>query len=289
MSTTLIDSSVASQHSAEVRSGERFEFGENWRAYLRTLDDTKIEEAVASLRRMLRVDSLEGRRFLDIGSGSGLFSLAAHRLGASVTSFDYDPSSVGCTQELRARFADGTDRWAVMHGSALDPAFLASLGTYDIVYSWGVLHHTGRMWEAIRNVLPSVAHEGQLFIAIYNDQGVWSRRWDAIKRAYRANAASRVLVGGVVIAYWAGRSALSDLVRLRAPWHSLANYKRNRGMNAWHDWLDWLGGYPCEVAKPEAIIFEVQGHGFALTNLNTQYGTMGCVEYVFRRTGRVVG
>ena len=90
-----MDKPVAiSSHSQEIRQGERFEFGKNWSQFLSHLNDSRIAEAEQSLRNMLEVDDLCGKRFLDIGSGSGLFSLAARRLGASVYSFDYDPRSV---------------------------------------------------------------------------------------------------------------------------------------------------------------------------------------------------
>jgi len=285
MTQPTLDAAVASHHAAELRAGERFTFGENWRDFLRTIDDTRISVATESLKSMLGVETLEGRRFIDIGSGSGLFSLAAHRLGADVTSFDYDPSSVGCTLELRSRYAAESDRWRIMHGSALESDFLGTLGTYDVVYSWGVLHHTGQMWNAINNVLPMVRNGGLLFIAIYNDQGVWSKRWTKIKQAYCSGPLGKLAVSSVFVPWWIFRSASSDLVRARTPWHSLATYKKNRGMSAWHDWHDWLGGYPFEAAKPEDIIFPIQRLGFTLRNLNTQYGSVGCVEYVFSKDG----
>ena len=274
---------MASQHTAEVRSGERFTFGENWKDFLRTVNEDRIAESVTALQQMLGVSTLEGLRFIDIGSGSGLSSLAALRLGADVTSFDYDPSSVGCTLEMRERYATDNPRWRILHGSALDPEFLATLGSYDIVYSWGVLHHTGQMWNAINNVLPMVRVNGLLFLALYNDQGVWSNRWTKIKHVYCSGTAGKIAVSSVFIPYWIARSAISDVVRGRAPWHSIATYGKNRGMSAWHDWHDWLGGYPFEAAKPEAIILPIQKRGFTMTNLNTQYGSVGCVEYVFRR------
>jgi 2-polyprenyl-3-methyl-5-hydroxy-6-metoxy-1,4-benzoquinol methylase len=284
MSTSSLDTAVASQHAAELKSGERFTFGDNWRDFLRTVDESRVAEAVASLKQMLGVQSLAGQRFIDIGSGSGLFSLAAHRLGADVTSFDYDPSSVGCTLEMRDRFAKNADNWRIMHGSALDADFLKPLGTFDVVYSWGVLHHTGAMWPAIHNVLPMVKPGGMLFIALYNDQGVWSKRWTRIKRTYCSGPLGKFAVSAVFVPYWTLRNVTSDLIRFRAPWHTMVTYKKNRGMSIWHDWLDWLGGYPFEAAKPEAIILPIQKEGFTLTNLNTQYGSVGCVEYVFRRT-----
>ncbi len=285
MTAPSLDHQVSSQHSAEVLSGERFPFGENWRDYLKSVDESRIQIAVESLKSRLRVETLEGKRFLDAGSGSGIFSLAAARLGAEVTSFDYDPSSVGCTIEMRARYKPDSSNWRILHGSVLDAEFLASLGTFDVVYSWGVLHHTGRMWAALDMIQKCVAPSGSLFIAIYNDQGVWSKRWLRIHQIYCSGIVGRAAMSAIFIPYWITRLATSDMVRGRLPWHTMANYRVNRGMSQWHDWHDWLGGYPFEVAKPEQIIFHLQDQGFALTNLITQYGTMGCVEYVFRQKG----
>src|SRR5205807_1220787 len=121
------------------------------------------------LKEMLECETLAGKTFLDIGSGSGLFSLAARRLGAKVHSFDFDSNSFGCTQELRNRYFAGDPDWRVEQGSALDGDYMASLGLFDIVYSWGVLHHTGKMWRALANAALPVADGGKLFIAIYND------------------------------------------------------------------------------------------------------------------------
>ena len=132
-----------SSHRAEVASGERFEFGKNWARFLAVLNEERIAEAENSLRQMLECETLQNKTFLDIGSGSGLFSLAARRLGAEVFSFDYDPNSVGCTRELRRRYFENDGQWRVEEGSALERKYLESLGKFDIVYSWGVLHHTG--------------------------------------------------------------------------------------------------------------------------------------------------
>ena len=165
------------QHAREVAQGERFEFGKNWAKFLELLNEQRIAEAEASLRQMLECDDLKGKSFLDIGSGSGLFSLAARRLGARVHSFDYDPHSVACTAELRRRYFPADEAWTVESGSALDAEYLRGLGQFDIVYSWGVLHHTGEMWRALDNAHLPVAPGGRLFIAIYNDTGSQSARW----------------------------------------------------------------------------------------------------------------
>src|SRR5206468_969431 len=151
--------------SHEIQSRERFTFGDNWAAFLRILDDERIRAAEDSLKAKLEAGRLDGKRFLDAGSGSGLFSLAARRLGAQVVSFDFDPESVACTAELKRRYFPDDPDWRVEQGSVLDRDFLSGLGTFDIVYSWGVLHHTGAMWDALDKVEGLVGTKGQLFIA----------------------------------------------------------------------------------------------------------------------------
>ncbi|HJY29983.1 MAG TPA: methyltransferase domain-containing protein, partial [Pyrinomonadaceae bacterium] len=171
-------------HASEIALGKRFEFGENWSRFLEVLDDDRIRQAEDSLRKMLDTESLARQSFLDIGSGSGLFSLAARRLGASVYSVDFDPQSVACARELRRRYFPDDTSWKIEEGSALDADYLKSLGLFDVVYSWGVLHHTGDMWRALENAQLPVKHGGKLFIAIYNDTGTQTRRWKWIKKTY---------------------------------------------------------------------------------------------------------
>jgi 2-polyprenyl-6-hydroxyphenyl methylase/3-demethylubiquinone-9 3-methyltransferase len=269
------------QHAQEISSGQRFAFGENWTRFLSTLQENRIAEAEASLEKMLGSGSLRGRTFLDIGCGSGLFSLAARRLGARVHSFDYDPHSVACATELRRRYFPDDPNWRVEEGSALDPRYLESLGKFDVVYSWGVLHHTGAMWEALHNAALAVAPGGRLFVAIYNDQGSASRRWLAIKRCYNRMPAQLrfVLLWGVLVQTWWRRS-LKDLLHLR-PFASWRQEARERGMSAWYDLVDWVGGYPFEVAKPEQIFEFYKERGFTLEEITTCGGSMGCNEFVF--------
>ena len=115
---------TAAQHSLEVQLGKRFEFGANWAKFLSVVNEERIVQAEKSLEQLLP-GTIEGKTFLDIGSGSGLFSLAARRRGALVHSFDYDPQSVGCTQEMRRRFSPDESKWMIQQGSVLDPNFLS--------------------------------------------------------------------------------------------------------------------------------------------------------------------
>ncbi|MFG1959012.1 class I SAM-dependent methyltransferase [Nonomuraea sp. NPDC049028] len=261
---------------------DRFAFGDNWLSFLELVDEHRIAMAVTSLRDALGVADLSGRTFLDIGCGSGLFSLAAHRLGAKIHSFDYDVNSVAASAKLRSIFAPEST-WSVAQGSILDEAYTQSLGQHDVVYSWGVLHHTGAMWRAIEAASRLVAPNGLLYISIYNDQGLASRLWWYVKRRYvHSGRISRALLILIFRAYFGLRSALARPVK-RACAVGLPAAVRPRGMSTRHDLIDWIGGFPFEVASPGEIFDVLRKRGFELRYLKTCAGH-GCNEYVFART-----
>jgi 2-polyprenyl-6-hydroxyphenyl methylase/3-demethylubiquinone-9 3-methyltransferase len=268
--------STGQTHAAEVAAGQRFAFGKNWSDFLRGLSTQRIEAAEQSLRARLGVESLCGKSFLDVGSGSGLFSLAARRLGARVVSFDFDPDSVRCTAAVRDQFFADDPDWQIKRGSVLDRDFLASLGRFDVVYAWGVLHHTGQMWTAIDNTMPLVAPRGQLFIALYNDQGLVSRYWTAVKRVYNRCPLLRWPLKAIHAPYLFGTRWL-----VRA---ATGRLKLERGMSMWHDMIDWLGGYPFEVARPADVISCLESHGFQMQQVHRCGRRMGCNEFVAQRT-----
>jgi 2-polyprenyl-6-hydroxyphenyl methylase/3-demethylubiquinone-9 3-methyltransferase len=254
-------------------SEARFGFGKNWKHFLEIVNDARISSAEKSLKEMLQINDLNGKRFLDIGSGSGLFSLAARRLGAHVYSFDFDPESVACTRQLKEQYSACDGEWVIEEGSVLDVGYLRSLGKFDVVYSWGVLHHTGSMWTALQNAAFPVTRGGKLFIAIYNDQGWISRYWMMVKRIYNKNVPFRM---GLILFHFPYLFGMRYIIRLLT-----GRFKEERGMSLWYDMIDWLGGYPFEVAKPEEILALYVRLGFVLEKLKTCRGRHGCNEFVF--------
>jgi 2-polyprenyl-3-methyl-5-hydroxy-6-metoxy-1,4-benzoquinol methylase len=263
----------------------RFEFGKNWQGYAKGVRHGEIDSAVAGLRELVGFSTLAGRRMLDIGSGSGLSSVAALRLGASVVAFDFDEQSVQCTRELVGRFGASDCEFSLSRGSTLDHEFMSSLGTFDIVYSWGVLHHTGDMWTAIDLAARAVAPGGTFALAIYNDQGKRSEWWTRIKRAY--NAGGPVVRGALL----AGSAALmfSEKVFEHArhtgnPAAALLKLRETRrGMSRWYDLVDWVGGYPFEVASPLQVDEFLRQRGFEKRYERLVGNNVGCNEYRFVR------
>ena len=258
-----------------------FDFGRNWQAFSAAkLDVRRLNDAVQSLQDLIGSENIRGRTFLDIGCGSGLFSIAAAQCGAArVVGFDISPTTIEVSRNNVARFADHLDGITAPHfciGDVLDDAFLADLGTFDIVYAWGVLHHTGAMWQAIRNAVSLVEPEdGTLVIAIYNHHWT-SPVWKQIKRMYNLSPGAvrwllnylfgALIYGGV----W--------ITAHENPLH------KERGMDFWYDVIDWLGGYPYEYARISDVIGFVQPLGLQVEQVVKPRGWTGCNEFVFRRS-----
>ncbi|MBI2055051.1 MAG: class I SAM-dependent methyltransferase [Candidatus Sungbacteria bacterium] len=273
----------------KTKKPDMFRFGRNWDNYDRMYSNRgRIDEAKSSLTRFLNKESLKGLSFLDIGSGSGIFSLAAFELGATVVSFDIDNDSVLVTERVW-KMAGAPSNWKVFHGSILDEKFIRSLGEFDIVYSWGVLHHTGSMWQAIKNAASLVRQGGLLHIAIYNKSEGWglhpdgrlfpSKFWLWEKRFY-----SRLpwFLQNIIDWFLMAILVLGYLITFQNPITKIRGHIRYRGMSWRIDIKDWLGGYPYEFASAGEIFRFVKPLSFVLENLNTNDGLLNN-EFLFKK------
>ena len=251
---------------------DRFRFGENWASFSRHLDETRISQAEQSLQSLFGVDALKDRSFLDIGCGSGLFSIAAARLGArKVLGIDIDSVSVRTSQENAQRWLNGQENISFMHGSALDAAQMDELGIFDVVYSWGVLHHTGNMERSIENTVRRVKPGGLLMIAIYNRHSS-SAGWKAVKWLY--NRSNRF---GQKFLIW-----IFTPIIFVAKWISTGEnpLKVRRGMDFMHNVIDWVGGYPYEYASINEMVGILNKFGFDVLNTIPATVPTGCNEFV---------
>lgn len=260
----------------------RYGFGKNWADFVeKNLNEKTIETSRAHIASLLRTDNLAGKVFLDIGCGSGIHSLAALRMGAErIISFDYDQDSVATTQSVR-EWAGAPANWSVFQGSVLDKDLMRGLDKADIVYSWGVLHHTGSMWEAVENAAIPLKPDGVFYIALYSSDNYVDptpEYWLDLKRRYNRAGPLRKSIMEWQYAY---RYHIGPALRSgQNPLKTIREYGQgDRGMNYWTDVKDWLGGYPMEFAGlAETRAFVDQKLGLKLVNLLTGEG---CAEYVF--------
>jgi len=262
-----------------------FKFGANWASYAALIGEPQIAEAKKGLLKLVSERDIAGRSFLDLGCGSGLHALAALRLNASrVMAIDIDPDSVATTQALLSSEASRKP-WQARRMSVFD-ADPVKIGTFDIVYSWGVLHHTGSMWEAVDKAAALVAPGGLLVMALYRKTRT-DAFWKFEKRVY-AHAAP-FAQGAIRGAYvWAFR--LACLLTGRSFHDYVVNYRSSRGMDFHHDVHDWLGGYPYETTDAAEIEARLSKLGFSAERVFAQplsigiFGS-GCDEFVYRRAG----
>jgi 2-polyprenyl-3-methyl-5-hydroxy-6-metoxy-1,4-benzoquinol methylase len=257
-----------------------FSFGKNWEKFVRAhCSDDRVEISRRHLLGFLDRCDLKGVSFVDIGCGSGIHSLSAFQSGAeTIVAIDVDPDSVAATRKLR-EMAGSPRNWEVLEGSILDEDFLSGIAPADVVYSWGVLHHTGDLWSALRNAASLVRTGGLLYIALY-EKTPDSDRWTAVKKEYNRSTPwkKRVMewshVYNTFFRTWSPGSWIRSI-------RYIAGYRKSRGMEFWTDVRDWLGGWPYEPATPEEVVGFCREE-LGLVHLKTKTGEAN-IEYLFRR------
>lgn len=207
--------------------------------------------------------------------------VAALNLGAAeAIGIDVDRKSVDAARALLTHY-NSSQRWIVEHKNLFD--FSTTDRRFPIVYSWGVLHHTGAMDSAIRHAASLVEPGGSLAIALYR-RTTFCRAWAIEKRLY---ASAPSTVQAVARGVWKTALCAKMLAGGANPLRQIAAMQ-SRGMDWHHDVHDWLGGYPYESAEPSNVLALLESLGFSTQHFDPGSPRLGlfgscCNEYVGHR------
>lgn len=267
------------------REPVQFDFGENWKSFsVSALEARDVEKARTSFGDLFRNVPLAGRSFLDIGFGQGLGLCLAHEAGARVYACDINPKCVEAVESTARFFPEfQVSSLPLALGSILEDATIEKLqallpesegGDFDVVQSWGVLHHTGDMKTAIRNAASLVKPGGYFVLAIYNTH--WSSPlWYWIKRTYVSSPPllRKLLAAAFVPIIFVAKFVITRQNPLR----------QERGMDFYHDVVDWVGGFPYEHGTAEEIATMVGANGYEMERLIPTIVPTGCNQFVFKK------
>jgi 2-polyprenyl-3-methyl-5-hydroxy-6-metoxy-1,4-benzoquinol methylase len=265
-----------------MKKNIRFGFGKNWLDFIqKNFEGEKVQIAKGHILSFMEKENLNGLTFLDIGCGSGIHSIAALDAGAaSVHGFDYDQNSVLATKWIQNQIGCPKN-WTVEQGSVLDSEYLSKLPEYDLVYSWGVLHHTGEVWTAIENAAAKVKTGGQFYIALYSSDAPMYETpefWLNVKRRY---VSSGWVVRRLMDLWYVWRFDMQkDLKNFSSFRVKMREYKHKRGMSVFTDIRDWLGGWPMEFVGDQETINFCESLGLKLEKIKTGEA---CTEFLFKK------
>lgn len=257
----------------------KFSFGRNWKEFIEVnFSEERVNVSKKHILSFLKLNDLKGKYVLDIGCGSGLSSLAMFRSGVEkLVSFDLDPEAVETTFKLK-ELSGNPSNWEVFQGSILDDQLIKKIVPADIVYSWGVLHHTGKMWEAVENASKLIKSGGCFYLALYTTT-TDSDYWLKVKKIYNSISEEEK----VWMQHWyiVNYTMLPTRLAGGDPASIIEQYKKNRGMDFFTDIKDWLGGYPFEHASIEEVKSFVKNK-LKLELINIKTGEAN-TEYLLRK------
>jgi len=263
----------------------RFKFGENWSNYSSSVNLEKIELAKKDIIRL--VGDVSNKSVIDIGCGSGIHTVAFIQLGVkSIVSFDYDLKSVETTKKLVKKFCYKKSKYKVFQADILNIDSLSGLNKrkFDIVYSWGVLHHTGSMFEAIISTTKFLKDNGILVLGLYVKTKLCNF-WYYEKKIFNKYKFLQPLIKLPFLFFLIIGLSLK---KRSSPYKIIHDYKKQRGMSIIFDVNDWLGGFPYESIDDNSLLNFLKLKGFKIVrkfNTNSRIGFFGaaCGEWVLKK------
>lgn len=121
-------------------------------------------------------DWFKGKDVVDVGCGNGRWSHTLCAMGARVTAIEISAHALESVNRLCGAF----DSFTSQSVDLLQPIDLGR--QFDLVWCYGVLHHTGDTRRAFDNVVPLVKRGGSIFLMIYGEP-----RFDAPKEFREVN------------------------------------------------------------------------------------------------------
>lgn len=263
---------------------EHFQFGKNWNNFSNSISKNNINNSLKSIQNLISKKDIENKSILDIGCGSGLSLLSFLKLGAkSVCGVDIDPMSVKTAKSVIEKYYNNKN-WSVEEKSIFD-INLKTYPKFDLVYSWGVLHHTGDMWRSIDIASSLLKKNGVIFLALYQKTKL-CKFWELEKRFY---VNSPKIIQKIIRTLFKTLYISGLIVSKKNPKVFFQNYKEKRGMEWHYDIHDWLGGYPYESIKRRDLEIFLNKKGFVIENYfykkNKLFGLLGshCDEFIARK------
>jgi 2-polyprenyl-6-hydroxyphenyl methylase/3-demethylubiquinone-9 3-methyltransferase len=270
-----------------LKDRKHFAFGKNWDLYSRQINPQHVENSKKDLIGLIQFESLEGMTVLDIGSGSGIHSLSMMLLGCrDLVSLDYDSDSVSTTKRILSDKIFKGD-FQVIQADILKHIPELDGRTFDLVYSWGVLHHTGDMMKGIDRSIGYVKPGGLIALALYR-KTLFCSIWRIEKLVY---SKSPKFLQNLIQKFYELVFALQTYLKTGKTFGSYKRgYLQKRGMEFSSDVHDWLGGYPYESIDPKYLIKYMEQLGFTMLNSHIakkQIGILGsgCDEFLFKNNG----
>lgn len=249
-----------------------FLFGKNWQNFSKfALNEDKVDQGRKAFQELFGDISFKGKKFLDIGFGQGLAIHFAGESGAECMGIDIDSENLKAIKETNRFFKLELPQVKIQ--SILEEPFVEEhRQQFDIVHSWGVLHHTGDMERALEHAAQLVKPGGIFVMAIYNRH--WSSlAWWWIKKIY--NMSPEWMKGLMISVFYPIIYFAKWLVTKKNPKDKL------RGMDFYYDVIDWVGGFPYEYASLEEITNKIEQKGFICKKTIPANVPTGCNEFLF--------